>query len=187
MKTFQIAVAILCVLAPMTQAKTIKICFEAESAATVKPPLLKVVPGINPLYSGKGYIDIPMAAPAGAGSATYKINVVVAGNYYLFARTLYAPTAGNSILVWANGQKRILGEDGTYGAWHWTSNKTPVRLKKGTNIIALVNRESGVRIDQFFLTNNSRYEPVGLRRITHDGTGKPLNHNIKSPIRPAAR
>jgi hypothetical protein len=187
MKTFQIAVAMLCVLAPIAQAKTIKICFEAESAVTVKPSLLKVVPGINRLYSGKGYIDIPMAAPARIGSATYKINVAVAGNYYLFARTFYIPGGGNSVFVLVNGQKRMLGEDGTYGAWHWTSSRTPVRLKKGMNTIVLTNRETGVRIDQFFLTNNSRYDPVGLRRITHDGTGKPLNHNAKPVSHPSAR
>lgn len=188
MKTFQIALAILCVLAPIAQARTIKICFEAESAVTVKPSLLKVMPGANPLYSGKGYIDIPMAAPARIGSATYKINVAVAGNYHLFARTFYIPGGGNSVFVLVNGEKRMLGEDGTYGAWHWTSNKTPVRLKKGMNTITLTNRETGVRIDQFFLTNDSQYEPVRQPRITHDGgTGKPVNQNVKPPIRPAAR
>ncbi len=154
-------------------AKTIKICFEAESAATIKPALAKMTPGQNPAYSGSGFIDIPIAAPRGVGLATYKINVAIPGNYYVFARTVYAPAGGNSILVLINGTARMLGEDGTYAKWHWTSNPTPVHLKKGMNAFVLKNRETGLRIDQFFLTNDGAYEPTLTRPITHDGgTGK---------------
>lgn len=163
-------------------ARTIKICFEAESATSVTPSLAKMLPGKNGAYSGSGFIDIPIAAPTKLGLATYKINVAAPGKYYLFARTVWAPGKGNSILVSVNSQERMLGEDGTYAKWHWTSNPTPVRLKKGINTFTLSNRETGVRIDQFFLTNDSAYEPARIRVVTHNGvTGKPI-----SPIKTQA-
>lgn len=175
------AFAALCMVSS-AHAQTIKICFEAESATSVTPSLAKMLPGKNGAYSGHGFIDIPIAAPAKVGLATYKINVVVPGKYYLFARTVWAPGKGNSILVSVNNQERMLGEDGTYARWHWTSNSTPVRLKKGINTFVLTNRETGVRIDQFFLTNDSAYEPAKIRAATHDGaTGKPI-----SPIKTQA-
>lgn len=154
-----------------------KICFEAESAATVEPVLKKVTPGASADYSGKGYIHIPWDKneTKGKGEAGFKLNVTKPGNYYVFSRTFWENGCGNSILLIINGQERMLGEDGTYNKWHWVSNPTKIPLKAGVNTIVLKNRETGVKIDQIFLTDDSQYEPVGKRAITHDGTsGNPI-------------
>lgn len=171
---------ILCV-ASVGNAKTIKICFEAENTTSIKPSLAKMLPGKSPFYSGNGFIDIPLSAPAKVGAATYKINVTVPGNYFLFARAFYSAGGGNSISILVNGVPLVLGEDGTYAKWHWISNPTPVRLKKGINNFTLTNRETGVRIDQFFLTNDSAYEPSIIRPVTHDGANGKLVSPLKSP------
>jgi hypothetical protein len=163
-------------LSSAAQAAT-KICLEAESSGAVQAALKKVTPGTNSAYSGTGYIHIPWDKneTKGQGQATLKLNVPKAGNYYVFARTFWENGCGNSILLSINGQERMLGEDGTYNSWHWVSNTVKVPLKAGMNTIVLKNRETGVKVDQIFLTDDSEYEPVGKRKVTHDGaTGNPI-------------
>lgn len=163
-------------LASAAQAGT-KICFEAESSAAVVPVLKKVTPGTNTLYSGKGYVHIPwdQNETKGVGQATYKVNLTKAGNFYVFARTFWENGCGNSVMLVVNGKELILGEDGTYNKWHWVDNPTKISLKAGTNTIVMKNRETGVKIDQVFMTDDSEYTPTKTRTITHDGgTGKAL-------------
>ena len=155
----------------VAQAAT-KICIEAESAATVESVLKKVMPGASKDYSGTGYIHIPWDKneTKGKGQASFKLNAPKAGNYYVFARTFWENGCGNSILLIINGQERMLGEDGTYNKWHWVNNPLKIPLKAGANTIILKNRETGVKIDQIFLTDDSQYEPTNMRKTTHDGT-----------------
>ncbi len=153
-----------------------KLCIEAESATAIVPALKKVTSGTKPDYSGKGYIHIPWDKneTKGLGQATLKLSAPNAGNYYVSARTFWENGCGNSILLIINGQERMLGEDGTYNKWHWVSNPTKIPLKAGANTIILKNRETGVKVDQIFLTDDSEYEPQGIRKITNDGaTGNP--------------
>lgn len=149
-----------------------KICFEAESANSVEPVLRKVTPGASKDYSGKGYIHIPWDKneTKGQGQASFKLNAPKAGNYYVFARTFWENGCGNSISLVINGQERMLGEDGTYNKWHWVSNPLKIPLKAGANTVVLKNRETGVKIDQIFMTDDSQYEPQGIRKITADGS-----------------
>ena len=51
---------------------------------------------------------------------------------------------------------KILGEDGTYDAWHWVGGKARVKLNAGVNTLVLSNRETGVKVDQFFLCEDTR-------------------------------
>lgn len=145
-----------------------KICFEAESAGTISSPLRKVLPGANKKYSGKGYIEIPwdQNKSKGIGQATYRINVKTPGTYYMWARTFWANGCGNSIEVSVNGSSRTLGEDGTYDNWHWVDTKVRVNLKAGVNTFVLKNRETGIRVDQFFLCQDGDYVPTGIRKAT---------------------
>lgn len=165
---FFLAGAALALLAPATFAANAKVCFEAEKSATIESPLKKVSGKTG--VSGGGYVDIPWDEnkTKGLGQATYKFNVKTAGTYYVWARTFWANGCGNSILVDVNGgADKILGEDGTYDAWHWVGGKARVTLKAGVNTLTLKNRETGVRVDQFFFCQDGDYTPTGMRKVTN--------------------
>ena len=157
------------------QAANTKICLEAESAASVQPVLKKVLPGPDKDYSGKGFIHIPWDKneTKGVGQATLKLNLTAPGAYYVWSRVFWENGCGNSIGLVVNGQERMLGEDGTYGKWHWRDSRTRVDLKAGANTIVLKNRETGVKVDQIFFCTDADYTPTKTRQVTHDGgTGK---------------
>lgn len=150
-------------------AQTARICFEAESNVKLQAPL-KIVNGssVKP-YSGKGYLAIPWDKneSKGKGQATYTFNAKTAGIYTVWARTFWENGCGNSVLVTVNGGRPIiLGEDGTYNKWHWVGGAARVKLKAGKNTLILKNRETGVMVDQFFLTQDSGYTPTGIRKVT---------------------
>lgn len=166
--TFSGLLSATALLAVPALADNVKICFEAEKPATVQNPLTKVTKGANKQYSGAGYLEIPWDGnkSKGEGQATYKFTVKKAGIYSLWARTYWAQGCGNSILVSVNGDSpAILGEDGTYGQWHWVHGPR-VALKAGVNTLVLKNRETGVKVDQFFLCTDNGYEPTNIRKVT---------------------
>ena len=151
---------------PAAFAANAKVCFEAEKYVSVESPLKKVgVAGA----SGGGVLEIPWDKnkTKGIGSATYKFNVTTPGVYYVWARTFWANGCGNSVEVDVNGSDgKILGEDGTYDAWHWVGGKARVKLQAGVNTLVLKNRETGVKVDQFFFCQDKDYTPVGTRKAT---------------------
>ena len=163
-------------LAPTaTMAANAKICWEAELKPALASPVVKVPPvpkvdpndALRPDFSGAGYVAIPwdQNKSKGKGGATYKIKVTTPGNYYLWARTFWANGCGNSISVSVNGAPgKILGEDGTYNKWHWVGGTARVALKAGVNTVKLQNRETGICVDQFFLSQDKDYTPTGKRK-----------------------
>ncbi len=175
---FGLLAASVALISTVAHAENSKICVEAETGTDVQPVLKKVMLGSSKDYSGKGFVSIPWDKneTKGQGQATLKVNLAKAGTYYVFARTFWENGCGNSIGVSVNGQERMLGEDGSYGKWHWVGSRTRVDLKAGLNTIIVKNRETGVRVDQIFLCTDSEYEPTKLRPITHDGaTGKAVS------------
>ena len=164
-------VAGMALISTVAHAENTKLCLEAETATDIQPVLKKVTPGTSKDYSGKGYIHIPWDKneTKGKGQATLKVNVAKPGMYYVFARTFWENGCGNSIGLSINEQERMLGEDGSYGKWHWVGSKTRVDLKAGLNTILIKNRETGIKVDQIFFCTDSEYEPTKLRPITHDG------------------
>ncbi len=159
----------LALAAPATYAANAKVCFESEKPVALESPLKKVV-GKGATVSGGGYLEIPwdQNKTKGIGSATYKFNVKTAGTYYVWARTFWANGCGNSVEVSVNGSPgKILGEDGTYEAWHWVGGRARVALKAGQNTLVLKNRETGVQVDQFFFCQDGDYTPTGIRKITN--------------------
>jgi hypothetical protein len=146
-----------------------RVCFDAEAATSMESPLKKVMPGASKQYSGRGFLEIPWDRneTKGTGQAGYRLNVVTAGTYTLWARTYWLNGCGNSIAVLVNGGPvAVLGEDGTYDKWHWVGGKARVRLKAGVNTLVLKNRETGIRVDQFFLSQDDEYIPTGVRKVT---------------------
>ena len=59
----------------------------------------------------------------------------------------------------------IFGKDGTYQVWHWVKGKT-YNLTAGWHYIRFQNRQDGARLDEFLLTTDSRYVPVGAVKET---------------------
>lgn len=162
-----LAGAALMSVVPAAFAANAKVCFEAEKYVAIESPLKKVG---ESGASGGGVIEIPWDKnkTKGIGSATYKFNVKTAGVYYVWARTFWANGCGNSVAVAVNGSsEKVLGEDGTYDAWHWVGGKARVQLKAGVNTLVLSNRETGVKVDQFFFCEDPNYTPVGKRTITN--------------------
>ena len=161
-----LAGAALMSVAPAAFAANAKVCFEAEKYVSIESPVKKASEAGT---SGGGVIEIPwdQNKTKGIGSATYKFNVKTAGVYYVWARTFWANGCGNSVAVAVNGSSaKVLGEDGTYDAWHWVGGKARVQLKAGVNTMVLSNRETGVKADQFFLCQDPNYTPVNVRPIT---------------------
>ncbi|RYX81501.1 hypothetical protein EON83_23790 [bacterium] len=166
--TFLWAGAVLAISGGAALAENSKVCFEAEKPGSIQSPLKKVT-GKGADISGGGYLEIPWDEnkTKGIGKATYTFNAPKAGSYYVWARTFWANGCGNSIQVSVNGSDgKILGEDGTYDAWHWVGGKARVTLKAGKNTLVLSNRETGVRVDQFFLCTDADYTPTNIRKIT---------------------
>ena len=150
-------------------AASAKVCFEAESASSVQKPLRKVQGSANKPYSGSGYLEIPWDKneSKGVGQAVYTFNVKTPGVYTLWARTFWANGCGNSVAVSVNGGPvKILGEDGTYDKWHWVGGTAKVKLNAGANKMVLINRETGVSVDQFFLSQDAGYTPTGIRKVS---------------------
>lgn len=146
-----------------------RVCWEAETAGTMQKPLRKVMGSGNKPYSGKGYLEIPWDEnkSKGKGQAVYTFKVKTPGVYTVWARTYWANGCGNSVAVSVNGgSPKILGEDGTYDKWHWVGGNARVKLNAGANKLILKNRETGVSIDQFFLTQDPDYTPTGIRKVT---------------------
>ena len=165
---FLCAGATLAVFPVAAFAGSAKVCFEAEKPVKIESPLRKVM-GQGSAVSGGGFLEIPwdQNKTKGIGSATYSFNAPQAGVYTLWARCYWANGCGNSILASVNGSDgKILGEDGTYDSWHWVGGRARVKLKAGKNTLVLKNRETGVRVDQFFLSQDSDYTPQGLRKAT---------------------
>ena len=163
---FFLAGAALMSVAPAAFAANAKVCFEAEKYTAIESPIKKVG---ESGASGGGVVEIPwdQNKTKGIGSATYKFNVKTAGVYYVWARTFWANGCGNSVAVAVNGSApKVLGEDGTYDAWHWVGGKARVQLKAGVNTMVLSNRETGVKADQFFFCQDKDYTPTGVRPIT---------------------
>ena len=163
------ATAVLFALPVAAHAQNAKVCFEAEHPVKIDSPL-RVKMGQGSAVSGGGYLEIPwdQNKTKGVGSATYSFNAAKAGVYVLWARCYWANGCGNSILASANRTDggAILGQDGTYDAWHWVGGRARVKLKAGRNTFVLHNRETGVRVDQFFLCQDPDYVPQGPRKVT---------------------
>ncbi|RYX81659.1 hypothetical protein EON83_22950 [bacterium] len=167
MKCCLFLLGFLALLAPRGRANDTKILIEAENPVDLQPVFEKVVTKSGQA-SGGAYLLIPWDENKAKrlGRVIYKFNVKKAGGYYLWARTFWTPDQGNSLKVSVNeGGDKMMGEDGTYNQWHWVGGKAHVTLKTGENTLTLFYHEAGVRIDQFFLTQEKPDAPAPHRKI----------------------
>lgn len=162
-----------------------RICFEAESALELEPPMRLVrlddpPDNATPVAgaSEDAYIEIPAGSgnppEVNAGKAVYEIDIPTDGFYYLWARVYWDNECSNSLSVQINdGPLFLFGQTATYKTWHWV--RSPPRLavmnlSQGANRLTFHNREDGIRIDQVLLTRNRRLIPVGIEPVTQTGT-----------------
>lgn len=163
------------------------VTWEAEDANVIEEPFKKRTgtkadkrprPQKN---SGTGWVEIPNKANGDKkegdgsdlpGKVGFKVNVPASGSYTVWGRVLWPDGCGNSFWVVKEGRpKQILGEDGTYDAWHWVAAKQKVALTKGVNVIEFGNREDGVLLDQVQITTGSRV-PTAEVKPTPDALAK---------------
>lgn len=152
---------------------------EAEAARETEAPVCTVTNApaggdIEHSVSGGAFLSIPEDAgnppKLNKGFASYQVEVPATGEYRLWARVKWEGECSNSFNVEIDGRPAfILGEDMTFGKWHWV--KYPVsklakliKLEKGTHTVVFRNREDGVALDQFLLAPDKRFVPVGIQK-----------------------
>ena len=100
------------------------------------------------------------------GMASLRFRVCTPGSYRLWARVWWTDGCGNSFRLKLNGKRLpTVGQDGTYKSWHWVDLKMrTLKLAPGEHVLEILGKEDGIKIDQFFLTTNTRYIPAGIER-----------------------
>lgn len=148
------------------------VCLEAEAARDVQAPMAiaKADPardGRDPM-SGDACLVVPEGAgkpPKVGGSAVLDFEVAEAGTYVLWTRAWWTDRCGNSVSVAVDDGKPCIVEDSTYKSWHWLKLKAVTfNLSAGKHRLKLLNREDGVRLDQFLLTTDAGFVPVGIEK-----------------------
>ncbi|MFO7870588.1 MAG: hypothetical protein R6V03_04055 [Kiritimatiellia bacterium] len=160
------------------------ICFEAESARKIAPPMevvRKAEDGPdaakNPALKGASascYIRIPEGAgnppKVKKGEAVYSFEVSRPGVYFLWCRVWWPDECANSFTISVDGNPAFsFGGDATYKRWHWVSAPPTVKrvqLEAGKHVLRIKNREDGAAIDQILLAEAGRYVPVGREHET---------------------
>ena len=100
--------------------------------------------------------------PARYGAAVYKFTVQTAGKYRFWGRKFWEDGCGNSFTLIVNGLPPVIfGQDGTYDSWEWKAAPVLFDLPAGENVIEVLNREDGVRLDKFVLTTHLDFVPQG--------------------------
>lgn len=149
-----------------------KICWEAESARSVEPPMK--------VSSFEGASATCLEIPEGAGNppkvmagkAVYEVDLPAAGSYVLWCRVRWNGECSNSFTVSVDGKTPFLfGEDATYRQWHWvrypiSRTSKPLRLEAGRHTIEIRNREDGIWLDQILLSADRRFVPVDKEKVT---------------------
>ncbi|MGQ9663088.1 MAG: hypothetical protein ACUVWX_12235 [Kiritimatiellia bacterium] len=153
------------------------ICFEAESAERVVPPV-EVVRAKHPSSpevaeaSSGSCLAIPQGKgnpPEVGGEALFRFEVMKEGQYALWARVWWNDECGNSAtMIIDEGKPFTFGQDSTFKCWHWVRapRVKELYLKTGQHTLTIKNREDGIRLDQILFCLNPRFVPVGIERST---------------------
>ncbi len=159
-------------LACGVQAKGIRICWEAETADKIEPPVKRVTNGIG--GASGAYLEIAEGAgnppKVEAGLAGFDLEIPEDGVFTLWCRVWWEGECSNSFTVRVDDQPPFLfGEDATYKTWHWVKypvsrTAPPLRLTRGRHTLTFLNREDGVRLDQILLSSDRRFVPADIEK-----------------------
>jgi hypothetical protein len=140
----------------------VALCLETEQAQILAPPL-RVADDAG--ASQALCIEVPEGAgtpPETEGTGVLAFAVAVPGEYRLWGRAWWSDSCGNSFTVaMDDGAHAVLGQDATYGRWHWVRGGVYV-LARGPHTLTIANREDGARLDQVFLSQDDAYVPNGM-------------------------
>jgi hypothetical protein len=160
-----VVIAVLC--CRLAAADTI--CFEAESAESIVPPMqISKIEATSEKdkVSGGSVLEIPQGSGEGkavGGSAAFTVTIPADGRYVFWARVWWADSCGNTFSVKIGDFPPFtFGNNGTYQAWHWMKSNVRLELKKGKTSLSILNREDGIKIDQILLTSDLDFVPVGI-------------------------
>ncbi len=160
-----------------TAASAATVLVEAESAIETETPMACVTNAVatgdvGHTASGGAWLSIPEKAGnppmLEKGFAKFEVEIPSDGGWFLWARVLWDGECSNSFTIQIDdGAPFLFGEDTTFNVWHWVRYPVsrmakPVTLSKGKHTVIFRNREDGVALDQFLLTTEKRYVPVGI-------------------------
>ena len=151
---------------------------EAEAAVETEAPMALYTNAVAAGDIGHTASGAWLAIPEKAGNppklekgfAKYEVEIPSDGGWYLWARVLWEGECSNSFTIQIDdGAPFLFGEDMTFNTWHWVRYPVsrmakPVQLAKGRHTIVFRNREDGVALDQFLLSSEKRYVPVGIAK-----------------------
>lgn len=170
--------------ASLVTAGDVVLCLEAESGTAMTAPLRVIKADEDAQHgdmrpvadgaSGAAYLEVAQGKgnppKVSGGTVSYSVALPESGTYTLWCRVWWLDECGNSFGVEVNGERAFtFGQDATYKKWHWVKSPPRLRqlqLKAGTHTLKLLNREDGIRIDQILLSNDRRFVPVDIERVT---------------------
>ena len=151
----------------MSNARRIVVEAEDIEAGSIELPM---VLEHHPDASGGRCLSVPGGAGkpgygAGAGKevfgkAVYSVDIPSSGDYVFHGRAFWMNGCGNSFKLVIDQSRAQAFSDQLYDKWHWVRGPT-FELSAGTHHITILNREDGVKLDQFLLTTDTGYRPVG--------------------------
>jgi len=155
------------------------LAFEAESAALVAPMAV----AFDPNAAGGKYIA---STANDSGTATFTVNVPVAGTYVVWCNVLSPDTSRDSFYVSVDGGTEFIYATALNkwaNAWQWTAvnaaydgiDPMTFQFAVGTHTITFRGRELNTGLDQLLVTNDRSYVPDVIFKIT---TPTPLTSSI---------
>ena len=161
----------------VTPAAAYTVVFEAEDYTWIKPSMEVVADGDA---SGGKCVQVPLRAergdteqpPTDDGNVTLKGWAPLEATYYLWARVKWYDGCGNSLFLFVDDMNPktplVIGNNATYGRWHWVLARKNFKLTKGWHVFRFQNREDGARLDQFLITTvpPEDWTPQGIRPPT---------------------
>ncbi len=95
-------------------------------------------------------------------AADYAFKLARPGEFRLWLRAWWRDGCGNSAAAAPDAQTfALIGNDGTYGAWHWVPGPT-YQLAAGEHVLRVAPRENGASLDQILLVDDLDFYPSGL-------------------------
>ncbi len=150
-------------ITPPPPPQTLRLVHEAEAMSGLQAPMMVSEEAGT---SGGNVVRIPAGLDKNApltGRFTIPVELASDQQVTIWMRVHWSGTCANSVTLKAPGMpEMIVGEDGTYGSWHWVKVPNILPLKQGTVELVVGQREEDIGIDQILITSDADYVPQGI-------------------------